>query len=230
MLIAMIWAAAYGIEWFRDRVVGQTVSVEVEQVVDGDTFVARIPSLSQFGMAVRGRFRLRGIDAPEWAQPYGGEATKVLQSILAPHGGAAVGREVVCRVVGKDPWGRYVADVAIRNGMYATAVDVQLEMVKRGAAWSFPQFQQQRSTSTQPASLEDVMSTARNEKQGLWAIEGTPEAPWLYRQRTGKAGKRTPTLSNDAPPRPPTDEERKFMEGQGRGRTAFTKGRENRRM
>lgn len=235
-LIAIIWASAYGVEWYRDQVIGQSIRVEVEKIVDGDTFVAKIPAVTYFHYPVRARFRLRAIDAPEHDQPFGAQATTELHDLIHPKGGFAADTEIICRVWGKDPWGRYVADVIIRQGLYARVLNVQKELVRRGAAWSFPRFQQQNDGKRpEEVSLDELMADARNAKRGLWGVEQDPEAPWLFRKRTraksGKDRSPTPSLSKyGAPPRPPTDEERKIAAERavrdGTGRNPFSgKGR-----
>jgi endonuclease YncB( thermonuclease family) len=212
VLIAFIWVSAYGVEWYRDQIIGQSIRVEVEQIVDGDTFVGKIPSVTYFHYPVRGRFRLRAIDAPEHDQPYGAQAAAELHELIHPKSGLAADTEVICRVWGKDPWGRYVVDVVVRQGLYARVLNVQKELVRIGAAWSFPHFQREPKRVDE-VSLEDIMAEARKEKRGLWSLEEEPDAPWVHRQR--KRGKgaidksSSPSMSKyGAGPRAPTNEER----------------------
>lgn len=228
-LIALLWASAYGVEWYRDQIVGQSIRVEVETIVDGDTFVAKIPAVTYFHYPIRARFRLRAIDAPEHDQPYGAQATGELHDLIHPKNGFAADTEVICRVWGKDPWGRYVVDVVIRQGLYSRVLNVQKELVRRGAAWSFPRFQQRSdNAASDEATLEELMSDARTAKRGLWAVEANPEAPWLHRQRTrgNKGGQKVPTKSQyGAGPTPATAAEREDAQTRsmrdGTGRNPF---------
>lgn len=228
-LIVLVWSCAYGVEWYRDQVVGQSIRVDVESIVDGDTFVATIPSITYFHYPVRARFRLRAIDAPEFDQPYAAQATTELHDLIHPKNGFAADTEVICRVWGKDPWGRYVADVVIRQGLYSRVLNVQKEMVRRGAAWSFPRFQHSKDRSEE-ASLDELMQDARNAKRGLWGIQSDPEAPWLHRQRVRqqKGGPSSvPSRSQyNEKPRSPTDSEREEAkirsQTDGTGRNPFS--------
>lgn len=183
-----MWALVYVTEWYRDQLIGQAVSVDVETVLDGDTFTASVPSVTYWVYPVKARFRLRGIDAPEFDQPYSHEARQVLESLIHPRGGLSNDVEVVCRVWGKDTWGRYIADVVVRRALYTQVINVQEELVRLGAAWTFPSFAQHKksdgsSTSAGSRSLEELMNEAKEKKLGLWrATHGVPEAPWIHRQ------------------------------------------------
>jgi endonuclease YncB( thermonuclease family) len=232
IIIALVWASAYGVEWYRDQVVGQSIRVDVETIVDGDTFVATIPSITYFHYPVRARFRLRAIDAPEHDQPYAVQATTELHDLIHPKNGLSSDTEVICRVWGKDPWGRYVADVVIRQGLYSRVLNVQKELVRRGAAWSFPRFQQSKDRSEE-ASLDELMNDARVAKRGLWGIQSDPEAPWLHRQRIRqqKGGPSSiPSRSRYGEnPRAPTDSEleqaKHRAQTDGTGRNPFNPNR-----
>ena len=93
-------------------------------LVDGDTL----------DLAGR-RIRLEGIDAPERAQTCsrgpigdrfaaGSRATAMLEELIA-------GREIACRIEGRDGFGRDIATC------FAGDTNLNAEMVSRGAAWAF---------------------------------------------------------------------------------------------
>lgn len=195
MLIAVMWLGVYAVERHRDSAIGETLTVTVEDIVDGDTFVGTIPSMMYFGLwPMRTRFRLRGIDAPELDQPYGREASYALENLLLLSVDDST--EVVCRVWGKDAWGRLVVDVFLRRALLSSVDNVQRLMVERGAAWAMPTFGdgKRRPQQTQPSSsstdalsqvsLKELMETAIAEKRGLWAHaqQATPQAPWQHRR------------------------------------------------
>jgi endonuclease YncB( thermonuclease family) len=179
-LILLMWSGAYLVEWYRDTLIGQTLPVVVERVVDGDTIAVIVPSVNYLFFPARIRIRLRGIDAPELDQSFGNEATMITRGILQPRGGLGDDEEVLCRIWGKDEWGRYVADVMIRNGFYNHLVNVQKELVREGAAWSFPSFTRQQDAAAD--SLTELMEAAKTKKVGLWNSD-SPVAPWIHRRR-----------------------------------------------
>jgi endonuclease YncB( thermonuclease family) len=97
------------------------LSGEVVGVTDGDTLTLLTPDHHQT------RVRLADIDTPERGQPYGGRAREAL-------GALAFRRQVRVVVEDTDRYGRSVGRV------YAGAADVNAEMVRRGAAWVYPQY------------------------------------------------------------------------------------------
>ena len=125
-------------------------------ITDGDTLTL----LSQGREQVR--VRLAEIDTPESGQPYGNRARQALSEL-------AFGRSVRVVVQDTDRYGRAVGRV------YAGPVDVNAEMVRRGAAWVY------RRYSRDPALL-DLEREARQARRGLWTL---PEAervpPWEWR-------------------------------------------------
>lgn len=189
-LIVLLWGGAYLLEMYRDTLVGKAFYVKVEHIVDGDTFVATIPSITQFFSPMKARFRLRGVDAPELDQPYGREAMHALSSLLTPPNGFNADYEIVCRVLGKDDWGRFIVDVLIRHGFYTYARNVQRELVIQGAAWAFPSFSGKKSSPGEQ-SLEELMATAKESKAGLWGLAARLQqeavAPWIHRRQQREA-------------------------------------------
>jgi endonuclease YncB( thermonuclease family) len=184
-----------------DDLRGVELRLDVQRVIDGDTFMATVQPLGYSA-----RFRLKRVDAPELDQPFGVEAKEVLeeillgQSALSKHRQAAAGArmssvdlgrlsnaEVVALVDTKDDWGRYVVDVVVRSNVSTFATYVQREMVQRGYAWAF-------STFSRQGALKSAMDSAKEAKLGLWAGTQTPTEPWKHRwaqaetKRAGSTG------------------------------------------
>lgn len=88
-----------------------TYKATVDRVVDGDTILALIEV--GFGIIVRDRLRLRGVDTPELSTPEGKAAKRFLEKIL-PSGAVVVIKSRKCRT---DIYGRFVADVFFREGV-----------------------------------------------------------------------------------------------------------------
>ena len=169
MVILLATMYAYGHVSSRPlhHLIGSEISVEVDQVVDGDTFVGK----TQSGQLVR--FRLRQIDAPERDQPFGNQAThKLSQLLLDNH----ENKDVVVFLWEQDDWGRYVVDCVTREGIYTKVVFVQEELVKAGFAWTFGSF----GRADQKNTLSLAMEKAREEKVGLWR-QKDPVEPWRHR-------------------------------------------------
>lgn len=131
---------------------------KVVRVIDGDTISLRTDQ----GSIVR--IRLSDIDAPERGQSYGREAKRVLQQLVA-------GRSVVARVNDTDRYGRSVARID-RGG-----VDVNAEMVRRGAAWAYTRYQ----TDGRFPMWE---RQARVLRVGMWTRGGDAVPPWQWRATT----------------------------------------------
>jgi endonuclease YncB( thermonuclease family) len=149
-------------EELRGRVVG---------VHDGDTLTLLTPERRQV------RVRLHGIDAPESRQPYGARAQQELSSL-------AFRQTVRVVVADTDRYGRTVGRV------WAGAVDVNAELVRRGAAWVYRQY------NRDPA-LPPLEAEARQARRGLWALPASEQVPpWAWRHGGGGA---TPA----SPPQPP---------------------------
>jgi len=137
---------------------------KVIAVPDGDTLL-----VLQNGKPVK--VRLAEVDAPEKAQPYGIASQKSLVEL-------AMGKlvKVVARAV--DDYGRLVATV------YAGALNVNHEQVRRGMAWEYSRFRNNRE-------LIALQRDAQQARRGLWAAEGALE-PSQWR-------KQHPYLAHSAP-------------------------------
>jgi endonuclease YncB( thermonuclease family) len=135
---------------------------EVVNVHDGDTVRLRRAD------GTVERVRLTDIDAPEKNQPYGIPATEELDGLL--HAG-----EVYFHTYQRDSYGRLVARLYVAAD--GRVIDVNREMVRRGAAWYYARYARDRS-------LREVEKTARASETGLWAEEEGPAVPpWGTRRR-----------------------------------------------
>lgn len=140
---------------------------KIMKVKDGDTVVVSPVQGGEFFTC-----RLYGIDAPEIAhgrfgtggQPYGDEATKELKKMI-------LGQIVEVTTTGQKTYKREVCIIK-KDG-----TDINLEMVKKGAAWAY------RHYLKRPYASEyiDAESEARAKKLGLWKdVNATP--PWEFRK------------------------------------------------
>ncbi|KMT18853.1 hypothetical protein BVRB_2g029580 isoform A [Beta vulgaris subsp. vulgaris] len=118
-------------------------------------------------LAKKYRIRLRGIDAPESAMPYGKQAKEELANLVQ-------GKCVRILVYEQDRYGRYVGDV------YCNDIFAQEVMLKKGLAWHYTAYDRR----TELANWE---KEARAKRVGLWASKN-PEEPWEWRkdQREGR--------------------------------------------
>jgi endonuclease YncB( thermonuclease family) len=129
----------------------------VVNIVDGDTFTAKVQGVVM-------HFRLEGIDAPEHDQPHGAQAKTDLLTMLQ-------GRQVVLVPSDTDRYGRTIVRV------WVGTLDVNREMVKRGAAWFDSEY-------SKDSALYDEENRARDRKRGLWALPLKDRiAPSAWRRR-----------------------------------------------
>lgn len=148
-------------------------SGQVVAVLDGDTLevIQRDPAGSR--QVMRHRIRLAEIDAPEKGQPYGRRAKQALAVLVS-------GSPVRVVPVDTDRYGRMVAHIYAGE---AVEVWVNVEMVRQGAAWVYPDY-----AKTLAIRLAEI--AARKEGAGLWAL---PEAeripPWEWRKARSQAAR-----------------------------------------
>ena len=116
---------------------------------------------------VRGRdmeVRLADVDAPEREQPHGWQSKLQLIDLVRGQHVVLVPRDV-------DRYGRVVARVWVGD------LDVNRELVKRGAAWFYPEY-------AEDESLYDDEQEARKSKLGLWLLPAQDRLePWEWRRR-----------------------------------------------
>lgn len=144
-----------------------TLTGTVTRVVDGDT-VTFVPVLN--GQRHQITIRLWGIDAPEKGQDYSKESADALAEMVT-------NRTVSVISMGKDRYTRTLGKIK------ADSVDVNLEMIHKGAAWHCSQYAPKESAFAS-AQMEAVAA-----KRGLWSLDN-PIAPWNYRKATGRLSKK----------------------------------------
>ncbi|CAN4103282.1 unnamed protein product [Withania somnifera] len=113
-------------------------------------------------LARKYRIRLRGIDAPESAMPYGKEAKEELTKIIQ-------GKSLRILVFDQDRYGRSVGDIYC-NGIFAQEV-----MLKKGLAWHYTAYDKR-------PELEKWEKEARAKRIGLWEARN-PDMPWEWRKQ-----------------------------------------------
>jgi endonuclease YncB( thermonuclease family) len=149
----------------------QEVQGKVMKVKDGDTIVVAPVDGEHFITC-----RLYGIDSPETAkrgepgQPYGDEATKELKHMI-------LAKNVRVITTEKD---RYNRDICL---ITLDALDVNLEMVKRGYAWVFVRYLRKPYTMIYVAAETE----AKDKRLGLWK-ENNPVPPWGYKNSRRNKG------------------------------------------
>ncbi|GAA0138570.1 hypothetical protein LIER_34954 [Lithospermum erythrorhizon] len=112
-------------------------------------------------LARKYRIRLRGIDAPESAMPYGKEAKEELVKIVQ-------GKNLKVLVFDEDRYGRCVGDI------YCNGIFVQEVMLKKGLVWHYTAY------DSRP-QFDKWEKEARAKRIGLWA-SSNPEMPWDWRK------------------------------------------------
>jgi endonuclease YncB( thermonuclease family) len=159
LLVGLLLATAPA---FAADLLGQVVGIQ-----DGDTLILLTPERRQV------RVRLYGIDAPESRQPYGTRAQQELSTL-------AFRKQVRVTVEDTDHYGRTVGRV------WAGSLDINAELVRRGAAWVYRQY------NRDPA-LPTLEAEARQAKRGLWALPaGEQVPPWAWRRNGGRPTAQSP--------------------------------------
>ena len=125
-------------------------------IADGDTFTLLV-GREQL------RIRLAEIDTPEKGQPYGNRARQALSELIYD-------KTVRVVEIDHDRYGRVVGRV------YVGSIDVNAEMVRRGAAWVYRKY-------AKDPSLYELENEARSARRGIWALPETErEPPWKWRE------------------------------------------------
>jgi endonuclease YncB( thermonuclease family) len=134
----------------------------VVAVADGDTLTILTSEKRQI------RIRLAEIDARELRQPFGTKA-KAIRSNLC------FGKMVTAVQLDRDRYGRIVGRVG--DG----AVDINAEMIRRGAAWVDRRYLKDKS-------LLELEAAAGKNARRLWALpENQRVPPWEWRRRSSRA-------------------------------------------
>jgi len=156
-----IWSAMEALPSGQGLLSAGCMLALVVRVFDGDSFWAVTDAREEC------EIRLYGIDAPENAQEYGKEAGEALASLI-------YGKIIRVERKDMDQYGRLVARVYVGDAY------VNLEMVKRGAAWHYARH------ASHEHDLKEAFRNARAAGIGLWGLPG-PLAPWTFRKRQAAA-------------------------------------------
>ena len=109
------------------------------------------------------KIRLANIDTPEKNQPYGAKSKKILSDLI-------FAKQVEVEAQGTDRFGRIIGLVTVGG------LEVNREMVERGAAWVYPQYNRDPSL---PALERRAQAAAR----GVWGLpQAQVIAPWEWRK------------------------------------------------
>ena len=149
---------------------------KIVSIGDGDTMTLLVPDGASFKQV---KVRLGEIDTPESKQPFGERAKQTLSDL-------AYNKQARVVVQDTDRYGRTVGRVYVGN------LDVNAEMIGRGAAWVY------RDYAKDP-SLYRLENEAKAAKRGLWALpEAQRCAPWDWRKNacpTSAAAPASPAAS-----------------------------------
>lgn len=149
----------------------------IVKIADGDTATLLIDGKMQM------RLRLAEIDAPENSQPYGKVSKRILSDLI-------FGQFVTARVTDIDRYGRVVARID------ANGLDVNAEMVRRGAAWAYTRYQSD-------GRFPQWEREARAARRGLWGLQADQILPpWEW--RAAKRGVPAVSTTAQALALPPT--------------------------
>ncbi|GAB0490015.1 hypothetical protein MMPV_001244 [Pyropia vietnamensis] len=140
----------------------------VTRVADGDTVTVDV------GGGVSLKVRLRGVDAPEKAQPGGPAATDAASAFC-------LGRRVRLAVSDVDHYGRTVGDVVLVRGHTAGAErSLGMYLLREGLVWHYAAYDKRPEMAAAAAE-------ARAARRGVFA-DRSPEPPWEYRKRIRGGG------------------------------------------
>lgn len=126
-------------------------------VLDGDSLLVAHKS-------GRKEVRLKGIDAPEFDQPYGTEASDCLRALV-------LRQTVTVEPFAIDAYGRTIAKV------YISGECVNERLLAQGCAWLYTRF----CTSGDLKAWKSLEKKARDGRLGLWS-QPDPRAPWDFRR------------------------------------------------
>ncbi len=130
----------------------------VVKVIDGDSIQVR------HGKTIK-EIRLYGIDAPEYRQPFGNKARKILRKKIS-------GKTVTVKGKDIDRYGRIVALVTFNGEL------INRSLVRQGLAWVSSKYCRAQPLCRQMKKDE---SQAKKAKRGLWQ-DPDPLPPWRWKR------------------------------------------------
>ena len=133
----------------------------IVNVVDGDTVHLLNDNEEKL------KVRLQHIDAPELDQSYGKESKFVLQQLILNKKVTVIGDK-------KDKYKRLLGVISLDE------TDINLEMIKAGAAWHFKKYDKLDQTKYQYQIYDENEYQAKLKKIGLWKENAI--SPWLWRK------------------------------------------------
>ena len=162
---------------------GDSFSVRVSRVKDGDGMTA-----VRLGWFRRSRetleVRLHAIDAPEYDQPFGREATHRLRRL-------SEGKRFTLKVwEPQDQFGRVVGVLYQRR----LGQSINRQMVDSGMAYRFTRYGEMNGLG-----LSNAERTARRRKLGVWSLPKGGVRPWHHRQRQRAQARRRQSIEYQIP-------------------------------
>ena len=139
---------------------GQSFTARVVEVTDGDTYDVRRSAGGEVTI------RLHGVDAPESAQPFGREATRVARQYVG-------GKNVRVSVEDIGAYGRAVASIEVQGG------DLGAMLIRDGLAWWYERY------APGATEYQRLQRQARSAGRGLWS-QARPVPPWEWRDRSSE--------------------------------------------
>ena len=130
-------------------------------VVDGDTVYLLNNNQDKL------KVRLHHIDAPELDQSYGKESKFILEQLI-------LNKKVTVICDKKDKYKRLLGVISLDE------VDVNLEMIKAGAAWHFKKYAKFDQAQDLYLIYDENEHKAKLKKIGLWKEKAI--SPWLWRK------------------------------------------------
>lgn len=163
LALLLIFAACFCFG-YRDNTAPKNFMAEVIHVYDGDTMLVRDNDYNTHAI------RLASIDAPEWNQPYGKEATIITKNLV-------LNKRVLVETLDTDKYNRKVARI-----FYEGDKELSSALLQCGAAWHFTYFD---LDSPYYSRHKELQQRAKEQRIGLWETP-KPVAPWVWREQRKK--------------------------------------------
>lgn len=142
--------------FFKVSVIANTlIEVDLIKVIDGDSLKVKVNNQQI-------ELRLWGIDAPEYQQPMGRKAKKVLKSLCQ-------NKKLFIEKLGRDHYKRTLAV------LYSDQENLNEQMLIKGYAWVYPKKQKYYQR------YKYLENLAKHQGDGLWMSENAM-TPWKFRR------------------------------------------------